>query len=502
MDDSKVSSTTPLVFVSYSHDSPQHKQWVAEFATRLRKEGGADVILDQWDTEHGDDLPKFMEKSVRDADRVLMICTTAYVMKANDGRGGVGYEAMVVTAELVKDLGKAKFIPVIPPENVNALVPTCVSTRKFVDLRDPDDAAQGFDALVESLHHLVGCRKPPVSLAARFHVAEDVAPLQEEIARSASNELQDPLDFHARAVSIIRGGDYLAWQEFVRYTRTTCRTKLMTFRHEKEANATISNINDATEIAIEAASLYSPLMAIALAGVESGSERFRNQTGVLSDILNPGGWIRGGLVVLVELPNALAYIYQALNGAMCVQSHQFDLAAALAQSPLVLESRDEVAPLFTVRSIIGWIDSLGRNMSDCTRVLLALPERWDWLKALFDDQDNFAACISCYYILLLTIEFIALCKSGALVTNRDALDVHVPPVFWLTRWEVPPKALQKILNDRQQVRALWEQEGVSGEQVANAWDAYYSAMARSEMAFRFNMERGMHLLRNPIRQLL
>ena len=66
-----------------------------------------DVILDQWDLGLGDDVPKFMEKAVGDADRVLMICTEPYVHKADEGKGGVGYEAMIVTGELVSKRGRA-----------------------------------------------------------------------------------------------------------------------------------------------------------------------------------------------------------------------------------------------------------------------------------------------------------------------------------------------------------------------------------------------------------
>jgi hypothetical protein len=41
-DDQKV----PLVFISYSHDSRDHKKWVAELASNLVA-NGIDVILDQ-----------------------------------------------------------------------------------------------------------------------------------------------------------------------------------------------------------------------------------------------------------------------------------------------------------------------------------------------------------------------------------------------------------------------------------------------------------------------
>jgi len=43
-----MSDLTPKLFVSYSHDSQPHKDWVLQLATRLVK-NGVDVILDQWD---------------------------------------------------------------------------------------------------------------------------------------------------------------------------------------------------------------------------------------------------------------------------------------------------------------------------------------------------------------------------------------------------------------------------------------------------------------------
>src|ERR1700693_1202226 len=91
---------TPKVFISYSHDTPAHKKWVGELASKLVNKG-IDVILDQWELGPGDDVSKYMEKGVTEADRVLMICTEHYARKADEGKGGVGYEAMIVTGELI-----------------------------------------------------------------------------------------------------------------------------------------------------------------------------------------------------------------------------------------------------------------------------------------------------------------------------------------------------------------------------------------------------------------
>lgn len=141
----------PKVFISYSHDSPDHKRWVTELASKL-VDHGVDVVLDQWDLGLGDDVPKFMEKSVRDADRVLMICTETYVNKADDGQGGVGYEAMVVTGELVRNLGTSKFIPVIRQKAKPQLLPKSVTTRFYIDLSDEENFDVQFEALLRELH--------------------------------------------------------------------------------------------------------------------------------------------------------------------------------------------------------------------------------------------------------------------------------------------------------------------------------------------------------------
>lgn len=76
----------PSVFLSYSHDSQAHKDWVRKLAEDLRSQG-VDATLDQWDLRAGADLVAFMEAGIRGADRVLMVCTGTYVRKAEQRKG-------------------------------------------------------------------------------------------------------------------------------------------------------------------------------------------------------------------------------------------------------------------------------------------------------------------------------------------------------------------------------------------------------------------------------
>lgn len=155
------STSIPKAFISYSHDSQEHKKWVLDLATRLRN-SGVDAILDQWDLGPGDDIPHFMEQHLAAADRVLMVCTERYVEKANAGSGGVGYERMIVTAELMRRIDSNKAIPILRQDGT-ATLPTFLGTKLYIDFSRNDQYEAAFDDLVRTLHNAPLFVKPPVS---------------------------------------------------------------------------------------------------------------------------------------------------------------------------------------------------------------------------------------------------------------------------------------------------------------------------------------------------
>lgn len=150
----------PKVFISYSHDSQEHKQWVLEFATRLRN-SGIDATLDQWELRPGDDLPHFMERNLASSDRVLMICTERYVEKANSGSGGVGYEKMIVTADLMRAIDSNKVIPLIRQSGSHD-TPTFLKSKLFINFSIDDQNEFSFDELIRTIHGTPLFVKPPV----------------------------------------------------------------------------------------------------------------------------------------------------------------------------------------------------------------------------------------------------------------------------------------------------------------------------------------------------
>ena len=151
----------PKVFISYSHDSPEHKQWVSELAAGLRR-NGVDAILDQWNLGPDDNVPRFMERGIRNSDRVLVICTDSYVRKANADEVGIGYESMIVTEKLVENLGTNKFIPIIRQTLAEEKIPVFLKEQVYIDFTDDSQFDEKFDVLLHERLLVPSLQRPYV----------------------------------------------------------------------------------------------------------------------------------------------------------------------------------------------------------------------------------------------------------------------------------------------------------------------------------------------------
>lgn len=123
---------------------------------------GVDVVLDQWDLTLGSDLPRFMEQGLSAAHRVLAVCTEFYVNKANAGRGGVGYEKMILTAQLMQGVTSDRIIPVIRSNTLEVPVPIFLSSRVYLDFRDDLTFEQKYAELIRDIHGQEVKPRPPL----------------------------------------------------------------------------------------------------------------------------------------------------------------------------------------------------------------------------------------------------------------------------------------------------------------------------------------------------
>jgi hypothetical protein len=198
-------SPNPTAFVSYSWDSEQHKSWVRELATRLRADG-VDVKLDQWENVPGDQLPEYMETSLRANDFVLIVCTPNYKERSDNRKGGVGYEGDIMTAQVLTGQNDRKFIPILRAGDWTEAAPTWIAGKFYIDLTgDPYDE-ENYHILLGTLH---GRRPQPPQLGsvppAYLVQNEDQTPPK---PRSLSEALQARKDFEVEVLRFDASQEY------------------------------------------------------------------------------------------------------------------------------------------------------------------------------------------------------------------------------------------------------------------------------------------------------
>ena len=140
----------PVVFISYSWDSKEHKEWVAKLADDLTSKG-IYVLFDEY-LEGGTTLPLFMEYGISRADKVLVIGTTNYKVKSISISTGVAFEDTIIRGNMFQNLGTKKFIPCLKEGEFQSSFPLILSGCKGYDFRKEDNYADIIENLCRDIY--------------------------------------------------------------------------------------------------------------------------------------------------------------------------------------------------------------------------------------------------------------------------------------------------------------------------------------------------------------
>ena len=142
----------PRVFISYSHDSEAHEADVLAFSERLRADG-IDARIDQYSPWPEEGWPRWMERELKNADFVLLVCTETYQRRVagEEERGsgrGVCWEASLIYNELYKEkLETRKYLPILCQEGKEDYIPAPLQGHPYFRV----DADDGYEDLYRCL---------------------------------------------------------------------------------------------------------------------------------------------------------------------------------------------------------------------------------------------------------------------------------------------------------------------------------------------------------------
>lgn len=143
--------TIPRVFVSYSWDSVEHQEWVIGLANKLRDKG-IDASLDKFITQKSTvNLNRMMIDNFRINDYIIVVMSEEYANKANENKGGVGFETTLLSNELNNKLDK---IILIKRDNSadDKVVPYMFKGIYFIDFSDNKEFETKFEELLYKIY--------------------------------------------------------------------------------------------------------------------------------------------------------------------------------------------------------------------------------------------------------------------------------------------------------------------------------------------------------------
>ena len=87
-------TNSPKVFISYSYDSPEHVAWIESLANKLRSNAGVNATIDKFLLNKTSDLDEIMLRGYKESDKVVIVLTKQYAIKADDSDSdsGVNFE--------------------------------------------------------------------------------------------------------------------------------------------------------------------------------------------------------------------------------------------------------------------------------------------------------------------------------------------------------------------------------------------------------------------------
>lgn len=138
------------VYISYTHDSPEHKGWVAELCRRLVLDG-KNATFDYSFMQPGRDFWESIFFELARTNCVLLVVTPRYKVSALGVGGGALKREYDEILRLAASRSDIKVIPVMRDGDLPGTIPDEFSTRFAIDMRDYPPNENAYQQLLNVL---------------------------------------------------------------------------------------------------------------------------------------------------------------------------------------------------------------------------------------------------------------------------------------------------------------------------------------------------------------
>ncbi len=277
------------------------------------------------------------------------------------------------------------------------------------------------------------------------------------------------------AFSLARTGDVLGWRQLIKRIRPNIFKSLVLWRRNELDETEPKSKEQLIQVVDQAVKIISPLMSVALVGVESRTEHFRDQKSLLYDLLSIPEWSSVGRTVWVNIPYALGYVYHSLHGGISLNTNQLSLAISLARIKIPVADGTKSLYLWERSEFRGYSESIsgnrGGNCVESWNYLIDAYKRWEWLSLIFGEESEYRTSLAAYYMALNIHELATVIASGKqdnLNTNSNPY-FHIPLTFLSESYAISQRAISLLVREPEALMGIWTNLGVTKEQMEYSW---------------------------------
>lgn len=180
----------PRVFLSYSHDSEDHRERVLEFAGILRH-FGVDAQLDRYvEVPPPPSWPIWMYDQMEAADLILVVCSEGYerrlLGRESEGKGrGAKWEGAIITQEAYEE-NTQRLVPVVLWPSDKSHIPYFLRPTTYYSVDVP--TRSGLESLLRRLFNEPSVLPPPLGVRPAFPLANATSEDRATLASESSTD--------------------------------------------------------------------------------------------------------------------------------------------------------------------------------------------------------------------------------------------------------------------------------------------------------------------------
>lgn len=145
-----MAQVSPKVYISYSHDSAEHDEWVRKLAERLRADG-VDATLDQWALRPGDHVQQSQEKWVRESEAIIFVLTPRYLARSQNVHTFEGLERNLIKERVETGKDTPQLVPIDRSLGSVRFSPSLLEGRLRLPFRTDEEYESSYSQLLDAL---------------------------------------------------------------------------------------------------------------------------------------------------------------------------------------------------------------------------------------------------------------------------------------------------------------------------------------------------------------